>query len=67
MEVGALNVHVIPEGDLVAHEPNETCVCGPLVEWVPGGFVYVHPALDGRARDELELEAARRRAREPRP
>ncbi len=46
-------VHVVPVDDLVGHEPNEDCVCGPTVEAVHRedgsmGWVMKHHALDGR-------------------
>ena len=47
------SVHVMPDGDLIAHEP-DGCMCGPLVEPVPRddgsmGWLLTHSALDGRA------------------
>lgn len=41
------DVHVVPVDDLVDHE-HEDCVCGPTVEFVEDGWLYVHHALDGR-------------------
>ncbi len=42
-----------PLNDLIAHEPGETCVCGPLVKPVPiddGSIEWhvTHHSLDGR-------------------
>lgn len=51
-------VHVMPMRDLVGHEMDEACVCGPLVDPVlddtnrVAGFVVVHAALDGREQTE---------------
>ncbi len=37
-----------PIGDLIDH-PRDLCVCGPTVEEIiPGKFMHVHHALDGR-------------------
>lgn len=44
--------HVVPAADLVAHEDSEDCVCGPRVEFVTGGKVVVHSALDAREKAE---------------
>lgn len=47
-------VHVLPRNDLVAHDADETCVCGPLIDPVlddderVAGFIVIHAALDGR-------------------
>jgi hypothetical protein len=46
-------VHVIPENDLIVHDHDDSCVCGPFSEMVAGpggdGWLVVHEALDGRA------------------
>ncbi|RKR92794.1 hypothetical protein BDK92_7276 [Micromonospora pisi] len=47
------DVHVMPVGDLVAHDRDAACVCGPTTEPVPTsdgriGWVIVHHSLDGR-------------------
>lgn len=58
-------VHVIPIRDLVAHETDETCVCGTLVEPVlddtdrVAGFIVIHAALDGRDQTEVRTEVTR--------
>lgn len=42
-------VHVVPVADLVDHDTDgDDCVCGPDVEFVPGGMVVIHHSLDGR-------------------
>lgn len=52
------NVHVIPVGDLIAHdEVGDGCVCGPRVTPVQRadggyGWLYVHHSLDGREHTE---------------
>lgn len=50
-------VHVLPVGDLIAHEDvGDDCPCGPAVEHVPGergdGWLIIHNSLDGRERFE---------------
>lgn len=52
-----MNVHVIPVGDLIEHEPFERCVCGPAYEHVQGedgasGWLIIHHSLDNREQDE---------------
>lgn len=42
-----------PSGDLIEHDLDEDCVCGPRIEPVKRddgsiGWVYIHHALDGR-------------------
>lgn len=32
--------------DSINHEPNSTCVCGPLKQFTSIGVVYVHQPLD---------------------
>lgn len=48
--------HVLPVRDVVGHELDEDCVCGPRAEHVPNwrgdGWVLVHASLDGRERVE---------------
>lgn len=51
-EVLETGVHVIPRGDLIAHEEDD-CVCLPTVEPVPRddgsfGWLVTHHSLDGR-------------------
>lgn len=49
-------VHVLPPNDLVLHEPDDDCVCGPASRIVEGHddcdhadiWIHVHHALDGR-------------------
>lgn len=48
--------HVLPVNDLIEHERNDECVCGPRVEpvernGVPGELI-VHHSLDGRELSE---------------
>lgn len=52
-------MHVVPLGDIVAHDTDGElpCVCGPSSEWIVGqygahGKVVVHHSLDGRERWE---------------
>lgn len=49
--------HVTPIGDLVDHEENDSCVCGPTVEPVERadgsvGWMSTHHSLDGREAGE---------------
>jgi hypothetical protein len=49
--------HIMPRGDLVGHETNDECPCGPTPYWVleddpPDGVLYVHHSLDGREKGE---------------
>ncbi|UAW08310.1 hypothetical protein SEA_WHITNEY_63 [Gordonia phage Whitney] len=51
------NVHVLPVGDLVAHEESGLCPCGPRIEscWRDDGAVgrvIIHHSLDGREEGE---------------
>ena len=45
-------VHVLPSHDLVAHEADAGCPCGPRAELVSGphgdAWLYVHHSLDAR-------------------
>lgn len=46
-------VHILPEGDIVAHEYSEDCVCGPAPSLRDsGGWLYTHESLDRREDDE---------------
>lgn len=46
-------VHVTPNNDLIEHEIDDDCVCGPDIEYVEGGGkLVVHHSLDGREADE---------------
>lgn len=46
--------HVVPTADLIEHEANEDCTCGPTPELVKhddgtdAGWIYIHHSLDGR-------------------
>lgn len=56
--------HVVPTEDLIEHNTEPSCICGPQLAVVPvevligetpteaEGHVYVHHSLDGRERDE---------------
>lgn len=52
-----MEYHVTPIGDLIEHEQDEDCPCGPEVEFVTGSSVYIHHSLDGRE-TEREVERA---------
>lgn len=42
-------MHITPVNDLVAHELDPDCVCGPYWEDLgKGNFLVAHHALDGR-------------------
>lgn len=45
--------HVMPIGDLIAHQADEDCVCGPAAQLVRRPlsgdvWLHVHHSLDGR-------------------
>lgn len=43
-------MHIVPVDDLVAHELENDCVCGPYIEFLGGqDFLVAHEALDGRS------------------
>lgn len=44
------DVHVFPIDDLIAHEEDTLCPCGPAIEPVPesGNKIIIHHSLDGR-------------------
>lgn len=50
--------HVVPAGDLTLHrvEPNDECVCGPVIEALADhpdyAFMASHSSLDGRELSE---------------
>lgn len=51
------DVHVVPRNDLIDHDTDEDCVCGPTPEPVfrPDGsnsWVYRHHSLDAREKAE---------------
>lgn len=61
MEIKVL--HVVPVGDLIEHDLDELCVCGPT----PGpqdrcfggmSWVFTHHSLDGRERHEQPPDPA---------
>ncbi|HEX6581109.1 MAG TPA: hypothetical protein VF195_09590 [Actinomycetota bacterium] len=55
--------HVVPVDDWCGHEEvQDSCVCGPHAEFIAGGKVIVHHALDGRHADDPSWP--RRRASE---
>lgn len=46
-------LHVVPLGDLVEHESDDDCVCGPTTQPVQRddgstGWLMIHSSLDGR-------------------
>jgi len=48
-----VNVHVVPRDDLIEHDINEECACGPTPRAEKRddgsvGWVIVHHSLDGR-------------------
>lgn len=54
-------VHVVPVGDVIAHDTSsvDACVCGPDVEYGDEGFKLVtHHSLDGREHDEPDHDRA---------
>lgn len=61
------DVHVMPRADLVEHETDEACICGPTLDAKrpaqtepcecgcsagSTGIVWVHHSLDGREASE---------------
>jgi hypothetical protein len=51
--LGTETYHVVPVEDWITHqEHQDACVCGPHVEYFPGGTVVVHHALDGRNKED---------------
>ncbi len=54
-----MSLHVVPIGDLIEHETNDDCPCGPRQEAAVRedgsyGWVVVHHSLDGREKTETE-------------
>lgn len=50
-------VHVEPVNDLIEHECfADACVCGPSLEFLPGGLLVTHHSLDGRELREPDYE-----------
>jgi len=45
-------LNVVPVNDLIEHDLNDDCVCGPSVEFCDGGAVSTHHSLDGREAEE---------------
>lgn len=48
-----MTVHVVPVNDLVEHDTNDDCACGPTSEAVHRddgsiGWLVTHHSLDGR-------------------
>lgn len=48
-----IDVHVVPEGDQIGHDCDDSCPCGPDVRIGPrsngvDGWVHKHRSLDGR-------------------
>lgn len=47
------NEHIIPVDDLIDHDPESDCICGPTLKPVARGdgsygWLLIHHALDGR-------------------
>lgn len=56
-DTGTGSPHVIPVNDLIEHQVDENCPCGPAADPVKRddgsvGWLYVHHSLDGRELDE---------------
>jgi len=54
-----LEQHVIPVEDLIDHEEDQGCICGPSVQMVKrsdgsAAWLYSHHSLDGRELLEAE-------------
>lgn len=51
------SLHCIPVDDLIEHEANEGCLCGPSVMPVEQdgaiGWILLHHSLDGREFSEV--------------
>ena len=52
-----MTFHVLPKNDLIGHETDEDCPCGPTVVAVKRedgsvGWVVAHHSLDGREAKE---------------
>lgn len=48
MTDGRPEYHVTPIGDLILHDEDEDCICGPDVQVEDGSNVVVHYSLDRR-------------------
>jgi len=51
------HVHVLPLNDVIDHDENDDCVCGPTSEVVfrddgSVGWLFTHHSLDGRESHE---------------
>lgn len=51
------NWHVLPVNDLIDHQDNDNCLCGPTTEPVKRdngsiGWIHTHHSLDGREHTE---------------
>lgn len=55
MSEGPRVIHVRPNGDLIAHESDESCACGPTPKFVEGGIIMLHHSLDRREERENPL------------
>jgi len=53
-------LHIVPQDDLIGHDTNVDCVCGPAIDlvldaYIPGGLkIIFHVALDGREFNERD-------------
>lgn len=51
------DIHVMPVGDLIEHDDNEDCFCGPTTEPVARedgsfGWMHTHHSIDNRETHE---------------
>lgn len=51
-----LESHVRPIDDLIEHEFEADCVCGPTIDENDNGIIVIHHSLDGRERYEEDYE-----------
>jgi hypothetical protein len=54
--------HVVPRGDLIDHDTNDGCPCGPTTEPVKRddgsvGWVVTHHSIDGREAHEMTTDS----------
>ncbi|AEK07784.1 hypothetical protein FDI59_gp033 [Mycobacterium phage Yoshi] len=52
-----MSVHVVPNGDIIEHQLNDECICGPESQAVKRddgsiGWLMKHHSLDGREANE---------------
>ena len=40
--------HILPVNDIVPHDENQQCICGPEVEVNGSQILVIHHAADGR-------------------